>query len=278
MQECVHYGTQSILDHGKSVNNYYTKIINNEFDGLKIPDWFLTYKDKIKSNLLDVKVTQQYHIYHDCGKPSTKTVDSDGKIHYPNHAEVSKQLWLEADGDPLTGELIGLDMIFHTETPEDILSKHLDITIGCTLLLTALSELHANAQLFGGVDSDSFKIKFKRLEKRAKKCLYEWFEHKFMYGIVRNNISNAQRAVQLGHAVIEAGRTFLKQNDKHPSLIYCVVKSEAKLLKLSKELYDNGIKFKTFREPDMNNEITAIATEPLSYKNKNILKRYQLLI
>lgn len=277
MQECVHYGTQSILDHGKSVNNYYTKIINNEFDGLKIPDWFLTYKDKIKSNLLDAKITQQYHIYHDCGKPSVKTLDDDGKVHYPSHSEISKQLWLKVGGDDLIANLIGLDMLFHTEAPEDILKLHLNINVGCTLLITALAELHANSELFGGIDSDNFKIKFKKLEKRAKKCLYEWFDHKFIYAIVRNNISNAQRAVQLGHAILESSRSFLKPNDTHPSLIYCIVKSEQKLFKVSRELFDNGVRFKTFREPDLNNELTAIATEPLPYSKKHILKRYQLL-
>jgi hypothetical protein len=42
---------------------------------------------------------------------------------------------------------------------------------GPVLLLTGLCELHSNAQMFGGIDSTSFKIKFKQLERLGKKVI-----------------------------------------------------------------------------------------------------------
>jgi hypothetical protein len=36
------------------------------------------------------------------------------------------------------------------------------------LLLSALSEVHANSILFGGTDSTSFKIKLKKVDQRCK--------------------------------------------------------------------------------------------------------------
>jgi len=40
-----------------------------------------------------------------------------------------------------------------------------------TLLLTALAEIHSNAEMFGGIESTSFKIKWKQLNRRGKKIL-----------------------------------------------------------------------------------------------------------
>lgn len=36
------------------------------------------------------------------------------------------------------------------------------------LLLTGLAEVHANASMFGGIESTSFKIKWKNLDKRGR--------------------------------------------------------------------------------------------------------------
>ena len=36
-----------------------------------------------------------------------------------------------------------------------------------TLLLTGLAEVHANAAMFGGIESTSFKMKFKHLKRRG---------------------------------------------------------------------------------------------------------------
>lgn len=40
-----------------------------------------------------------------------------------------------------------------------------------SLLLTGLAEIHANAEMFGGIESTSFKIKFKQINKRGKQII-----------------------------------------------------------------------------------------------------------
>jgi hypothetical protein len=40
-----------------------------------------------------------------------------------------------------------------------------------TLLVTSLCELHSNASMFGGIESTSFKIKYKQLDKRGNQVL-----------------------------------------------------------------------------------------------------------
>jgi len=40
-----------------------------------------------------------------------------------------------------------------------------------TLLLTGLAEIHSNAAMFGGMDSTSFKIKWKCLNQRSKQII-----------------------------------------------------------------------------------------------------------
>ena len=39
-----------------------------------------------------------------------------------------------------------------------------------SLLLSGLAEVHSNASLFGGVDSTSFKIKWKQIDRRGRQA------------------------------------------------------------------------------------------------------------
>ena len=43
-----------------------------------------------------------------------------------------------------------------------------------TLLLTGLSEIHSNCQMFGGVSSTSFKIKIKCISQRGKQIINQF--------------------------------------------------------------------------------------------------------
>jgi hypothetical protein len=61
-----------------------------------------------------------------------------------------------------------MDMEFHTRRGDDVVElwKH---PLSHMLYLTAWAELYANAEMFGGTSSDSFKIKRKRLIQAGKK-------------------------------------------------------------------------------------------------------------
>jgi hypothetical protein len=60
-----------------------------------------------------------------------------------------------------------MDMDVHLLKAEDI-PEFAGRPQAAALLLTALAEIHANAAMFGGTESTSFKIKLKHLERRGK--------------------------------------------------------------------------------------------------------------
>lgn len=281
MQACEQTAGQSILDHGLSVWEQMQKLTNGETSGMRLPQWYTQYKDQILSSIHPLPILQQYATYHDCGKPYCLEIDADGKRHFPNHAEISRQTYEKhfgTEGDhAIIAELIGLDMICHTENAEQIAGRNLSDATLCSLLLAALAEIHSNAAMFGGIESTSFKIKFKKLEKTGNRLCKRMFDHSYTYAITRKDLSFPQQAVQAGHAAIEAARKYLKPDDEHPSLILCAMKNEAQLTNAADNLERQGIRIQRFYEPDIGNQLTAIATEPLSGEARKAMRKFQLI-
>ena len=162
--------TQTILQHGHAVYQQLLKLINNpeNLHGLKTltTEQVCILRDKVLE--LDAWTVESYTVMHDMGKPFCKLGDS-----FPDHANKSFEYWNKISTNKTVGELIKNDMLFHTaRTKEDIFDSGLTDNILATLALTALAELQSNAiTLFGGFDSDSYKIKRKRLEKNIKLLL-----------------------------------------------------------------------------------------------------------
>lgn len=156
----------SYWEHGELVAARFRDLMNDEPAMVwKLPAWFEQNAAWIREQLRpEFDRISTYMTWHDCGKPATRTVDEDGRVHYPNHAQVSADIWLQLGGDQFIGELIRRDMDCHllrtAQAAEFARSPHALI-----LLTSALCELHANATMFGGFQSDSFKIKYKRLDK-----------------------------------------------------------------------------------------------------------------
>lgn len=171
MEETFQTEGLNLYQHGQQVWHYYNKILEHDYEGMKIPKWYLNHSDFIHQNLYPRDMIETYAIWHDIGKTETLQIGEDGRRRFPGHAEASRRIWLSIDGDTEIAELMGLDMIFHTESAEQILERGLSNKMLCTLMLSALSELHANAEMFGGIQSESFCIKYKKLEQRAKKIL-----------------------------------------------------------------------------------------------------------
>lgn len=171
MTNCFQFEKQNILQHGISVWNNTNKILSNNFDNLKLPEWFINNHSLILSLIPREKYQQikEYNILHDCGKPLCIKYDENGKKHFPNHAEISYNTYLKYYKDNYVADLIRYDMIMHTESYDNIILKQLSIDKLTILYITALSEINSNAQMFGGIESINFKIKFKRLNKLGKK-------------------------------------------------------------------------------------------------------------
>lgn len=259
---------------------YLQKIISGNWENLKIPEWLEKHHTELVSNLHDIEVIKKYTIYHDCGKHLVKTVDEAGKSHYPNHEEASHNYWLEYfPNEDIVAWLILNDMFFHICSASDLDNNDFTKQDLCTLLLTALAEVHANKERFGGTESVSFKSKYKHLVRRGNKLckMFERPEENYGHSYIfcPNDLSESQKLVQSSHVSIEMARKF--KLDYHPSLVCLKVKDEKKLKKVILELIDYGINFTIFREPDINNRITCVATEPLFNNKRDLLKRYCLL-
>ncbi len=164
MHDCEQAKGMSILDHGWSVRNYARDLIGNRDQyNWKIPEWFPDEFD------FDLYTLDKYTIFHDCGKPNCRTVDEDGKHHFYNHADISSVVWESISDDKMIKELIARDMEIHTIKAVDLPEFKRDIEIAKMLTVVGLAELHSNADMFGGIESVSFKIKYKHWCKRAKR-------------------------------------------------------------------------------------------------------------
>lgn len=77
---------------------------------------------------------------------------------------------MEIDGNEAIGNLIRGDMRAHLLNA-DTIDTFCAEPLAATWILTAFAELHSNAQMFGGIESTSFKIKLKKLSKFSKRIL-----------------------------------------------------------------------------------------------------------
>jgi len=171
----------SVYQHGVSVSKFFFDLIGDvQSNQWKLPDWFAVHKQQIIQNIHQTETISKYLLFHDCGKSASKTIDDNGKVHFPNHAEISGDIWESVGGDHVVGRLIRNDMVLHTATAEEITNKLNDWSIqdACTLLLAAFSEIHSNANMFGGINSISFKVKLKQLDRRGKQLCKYYFREK----------------------------------------------------------------------------------------------------
>lgn len=149
--------------HGIDVNKWYNKLLDNPdvINNPEVISWFNSY--------VPIEGIENYHYHHDIGKPYCIVYDESGKPHYPNHSQVSYNKYIEKFGDDGFADMILHDMDFHLAKGDEIKSVW-KLPYSDHLYATAWAELYSNAEIFGGLESDSFKIKRKRLIK-ALKCV-----------------------------------------------------------------------------------------------------------
>jgi hypothetical protein len=167
-----------------------------------------------------------------------RTIDSEGNQHFFGHAESSKEVFLDCFPDKIIeADLIGLDMLLHTQNWDYVESLNLDINTLCTLLITAFAEIHSNTKAAGDLEltSTSFKIKYKKLDRIGKRIVEKIKKHAetYLYIIVRKDLkNNSHIAVQAAHALFERERT------QHPSIIILEVADEIELKAAMKDLLE----------------------------------------
>jgi hypothetical protein len=99
----------------------------------------------------------------------------------------------------------------------------------------------------------------------------------YVYIIARSDLPISYRACQATHAAWEAGRqAFVSSDHIHPHFALCEIANEAKLRKFSEKLTAAGIRHALWYESDLNDQLTSIATEPLSGERRRLFKNLQL--
>ena len=170
MQLCEQAPGLNMLQHGQLVHEKYKELIAalnvNSIEYAELSQLYARFG----SRLPPASVLERYHVYHDCGKHLCLTIE-DGKRRFPNHAEVSSRQYATVfPDDCFTAQLIRMDMDFHILRGDD-LDKLCKSPFAPILYFTAWAEVNANAEMFGGKDSESYKIKRKRLIQAGKKLL-----------------------------------------------------------------------------------------------------------
>lgn len=174
MRTCMQFPGVSVLDHGHLVRERYVDLRDRLLHGgmtrlrWRLPDWIADERLVTSIASSDDRLMELYQVYHDCGKPLCLEVDGEGRQHFPDHAIVSARRWLDCtDGSCealWVSWMIRMDMDFHLLRPEGVGSFSQRPVAGL-LILTALSELHANAEMFGGIESDGFRSKYRRADR-----------------------------------------------------------------------------------------------------------------
>ena len=100
----------------------------------------------------------------------------------------------------------------------------------------------------------------------------------YVYVFVRCDLSFPQRVVQVAHSVIELARNSLIPSDvDHPYVVVLALKNEEQLLNAFRRISGFGIKCKPFYESDLDGQMTAFATAPVSGNSRRYFQKYQCL-
>ena len=176
MGRCMQFRTQSVLQHGEAVLAKYEVLLEHAAQGLlpagwRQPKWWTPdTAQMLARSQPPADIMSRYLTYHDCGKPACRTVDEEGRQHFPGHAAVSARSWAAAGGHPDEVWLMANDMMLHSGSAEEceVLRGHRLLP---GLMFAALAEIHSNAEMFGGPETPSFKAKAKQLERRTAQLL-----------------------------------------------------------------------------------------------------------
>lgn len=170
----------SLLEHGAQVFAHYTRFLHGDIESSCLKDC-LPVLIRTSDSHHSKPLIFLYQLFHDCGKLETRIEDESG-VHFPDHAASSARLWRASHGTDASMQTIARlmenDMFLHTCSADD-LDSFKETTLLPTLFLTAYAEIYANADMFGGRESISFKSKRKHLDRRLKR---------YMNTLIRNNM------------------------------------------------------------------------------------------
>jgi hypothetical protein len=177
MEACEQTPGQNVLEHGASVREHYRALLDhlegrvnlNDYDNWRLPAWVDTYREQLLAAQVHYPLVDRYLTIHDCGKPAVLEVDADGRRHFPGHSVSSMRTYRRTYKDraiDTVADLIEHDLDVHLLKAVDV-PAFVQNPNAATHLLVALAEVTANSQMFGGIESTGFKMKFKHLKSRG---------------------------------------------------------------------------------------------------------------
>lgn len=221
----------------------------------------MTYKDYWKA-LANAKAIKHYHVVQYCLIKAVKA-KSNNKVEIANSlikrafTPVSNKKKLEHGAHPFNG----LRDALHTCRWRSLRDE--------VLLNQPVKDILDEAEY------EVYKAFLKDIDIQSVDKLVPYYT----YILVRQDISPEQQLVQASHATLVLGSNLPK--DINPSMVHFVVcgfGGLTELMAMKKYLQDNRIGFNDFIEPDIGDEMTAIATLPVkAYKRDSILRQLPLL-
>ena len=186
MMSCDQTPGQDVLQHGRSVREHYFALADHlagtvnlhDYANWRLPAWLDTYREELLAATVDRYAMDRYLTLHDCGKPAVLEVREDGHRHFPGHADASTRVYRDTfagEADETVAYLIEHDMDIHLIRADD-LPEFVGRDTAIAHLLAGLAEVTSNAAMFGGIGSDGFKMKFKRLDQRGRAICRLLFE------------------------------------------------------------------------------------------------------
>lgn len=128
-----------------------------------------------------------------------------------------------------------------------------------------------SSKLFDCLETDWEKENFCFLVEEIQKSLFgDEIQHKkYVYFFVRDDMTPSYQAVQLAHMAFEIGTLYKIDEVQDVNFVVCSVNTQ--------ELYELAGDYVSFREPDMNNEITCVTTGIISHKSKWLFSDIKLM-
>ena len=169
MQACEQTPGVSVLEHGQQVWARTVQLIEYLMTGVpptdwRLPQWVEQYRRPLFRELAPDFIIREYTLFHDCGKPYCLATP---ERKFPDHAQKSAETWISVGGNEWAADLMRRDMQIHTIKADGV-ESFAAYEWATTLMLVGLAEIHANAQMFGGLESQSFKIKCKQIDRRGR--------------------------------------------------------------------------------------------------------------
>ena len=100
-------------------------------------------------------------------------------------------------------------------------------------------------------------------------------EHKYVYILLRKDLSNSQRVVQSCHVAWEISK--LHDLKEHPSMVVMGIENECKLKNEADRMARSGFQVIKFYEPLFENKLSSIAVLAKTEGDRDFFKRYNLL-